>query len=71
MDLSIPRYFALYNLAQLHGAGGAEKAQYEEIVAQGFGRASDCSGCRACEAVCPQHILISERMQEVSGVLEG
>ena len=72
MDLSIPRYFALYNLAQLHGGDAEqEKAQYEEIVAQGSGRASECIGCRACEAVCPQRILISERMQEVSGVLEG
>lgn len=73
MNLSIPRYFALYNLAQLHENSGAseEKAQYEEIVSQGFGRASECIGCRSCEAVCPQHILISERMQEVSAALEG
>ena len=33
--------------------------------------ASNCSGCGSCEARCPQHIPIREKLREARGELEG
>ena len=47
-----------------------EQNYYANYLRQGHGRASDCIGCRTCEKTSPQHIKISEHMQDVFKVLE-
>ena len=44
---------------------------YDNYVGQGYGKASSCITCRACERVCPQHIHISEWMPKIAPDLEG
>ena len=68
----IPNYFALYNTEKLRERHdfSPELEYYANYIKNGHGRASACIGCRGCERVCPQHIHISERMKEVTEVLE-
>ena len=68
----IPNYFALYNTEKLRERHdfSPELEYYANYIKNGHGRASECIGCRGCERVCPQHIHISERMKEVTEVLE-
>jgi len=68
----IPNYFALYNTETLRTRvdWSPEKEYYANYIKQGNGKASECIACRKCEGVCPQHIKISEWMQEIRHVLE-
>lgn len=64
MGLNIPWMIELYNEHSYSGGGFLApmvmKSQPEEK------RPSACIGCRACEAVCPQNIKISEMMADFS-----
>ena len=68
----IPNYFALYNTRKMmHRKGFSPEVEYYwNYVNQGYGKASACISCRACEKVCPQHIHISEWLPEVAKDLE-
>ena len=62
MGLDIPKMIELYN-EHVYSGGGflapmAIRAMSEEK------KPSACIGCRACEAVCPQNIKISEMMSD-------
>lgn len=58
----------IYNRYQdLDGARGKYKWNTD---GHGWGKASDCIGCGACEGVCPQHISIREELQKAAGILE-
>ena len=72
MGIPIPNYFALYNTQKLmHRVGNSpEKEYYENYLNDGCGAASSCIGCAGCEAVCPQHIPVSEWMPKVAEELE-
>ena len=71
--IPISNYFALYNTFKLGGvkAWYPEVNYYENYVAQGYSKASDCVGCRGCERVCPQHIPIASWMKEIANALEN
>ena len=68
MELNIPWIIELYNEYKYSGGGF--------LVGMAIGSLSDdkkpsaCIGCRACEAVCPQTIKISEMMTDFSKGLE-
>ena len=68
MGLDIPKMIELYN-EHVYSGGGflapmAIRAMPEEK------KPSACIGCRACEAVCPQNIKISEMMSDFVGRLK-
>ena len=69
MKIAIPQYFSLYNEDMREDM--AEKGwtinftQYENLTAK-FGKAKDCIACGQCESVCPQHLPIIEKLQDVS-----
>ncbi len=69
-NIAIPKLFALYNNQRRSGITLAHRTYYGNLTANG-NRASDCIECRACEARCPQHIEISQRMKDVAGVFEA
>ena len=72
-NILIPNYFALFNTRKLmHRRDYSPEIEYyENYIGQGYGKASDCIACRACERVCPQHIPIADWMQKVAPDLEG
>ncbi|MBP3481877.1 MAG: aldo/keto reductase [Alistipes sp.] len=61
----------LYNSqtdAEIYGSGDL-RPEYA-VRSDGYGKASDCIGCRTCENSCPQHLAISEWMGRVADVFE-
>lgn len=73
MNLLIPEYFALYNARYMYGLSGRsyETKRYQELLKQGYGKASGCVSCHGCEKVCPQHIRIPDWMKKVAADLEN
>ncbi len=62
MELDIPWFIELYN-EHVYSGGGFIAPMALDAVAEDK-RPSACVGCRACEAVCPQGIKISEMMSD-------
>ncbi len=66
--IPIPDVFAAVNRT----LGSGHRTEAEEAyraIPEGC-RACDCIACRQCEKVCPQHIPISEKMQEIKDLFE-
>lgn len=63
--INIPEVFEVYNKSAVLGEEKA-KELYEELEI----KASECMSCRHCEGECPQHIIISEVMKDVSKALQ-
>ena len=69
--IAIPAYFSAYNYFYRFGESGRGKARHRyERAAKESGKASECIGCGVCEAHCPQHIDIREKLKEVAKELE-
>lgn len=65
-QIPIPRYFALYNEYAREPREVWKMQHVYDALAQRLGRASECIGCGACEASCPQHIPITQWMPKVA-----
>lgn len=68
MGLDIPKTIALYNDFNYSGGGFVAPMVIGKLPEDK--RPSACVGCRACEAVCPQGIKISEMMSDFSEKLQ-
>ncbi len=66
--LDIPRIIELYNEHIYSGGGFIAPMALEAMPKEKL--PSACLGCRACEAVCPQNIKISEMMKDFSEKLK-
>lgn len=64
MELNIPYLIGLYNEHRYSGGGFLAPMAIQAM--EESKRPSACLGCRACEAVCPQKIQISEAMKDFS-----
>lgn len=61
--INIPEVFKLYNLcASVYTWETGPKQKYAKLEKH----ADDCVKCRKCEGMCPQHLKISEIMEEVN-----
>lgn len=67
--VDIPGYFAIYNGLQQFKTLDHHTFQYNRQIV-GHGKASDCIACGQCEAHCPQHIEIIERLKDVAETFE-
>ncbi|MDO9035237.1 MAG: aldo/keto reductase [Methanoregula sp.] len=64
VGVEIPECFSAYNDAFIYKDSAAAKFCYDAFTVSG-GDASQCQDCGVCESLCPQHILIRERLKEV------
>ena len=62
--VGIPECFAAYNDAFIYKDTAGAKFSYDAFTGSG-GDASQCQDCGVCESLCPQHIMIRERLKEV------
>ena len=70
MHIPIPDVFKSVNTIRLYNEQFRPKNFYNNLIASGNGRASECIGCGQCEGVCPQHLPIIELLKEASGMLD-
>ncbi len=68
-QIAIPDIFAAMN-KHLGNGQTAEAIEDYQKVAQTGHLASDCIGCKQCEAACPQHIAITEQLEACAKELE-
>lgn len=66
--IAIPKLFATMNAKTVFHNWNS--SYYYTVHTRNSGKASDCIGCGACEAVCPQHLKIRELLTEVAKEFE-
>ncbi len=69
MELDIPRIIELYNEHTYTDGGFIAPMAMDAFPSEK--KPSACLGCRACEAVCPQNIKISEMMRDFASKLKA
>lgn len=75
-NIAIAKYFHLQNDKKKYFKPTASNPQwsiqdaYYSNLSKSFGKASDCTKCKACENECPQHIKIAEELEKVVTTFE-
>lgn len=70
-NISIPKYFALYNsIMRTTGSFSSQAVYYNNISLNAGSKASDCIECGQCEKACPQHLPIREYLKSVAEKFE-
>ena len=68
--IEIPAVLEALNLHLVSGQTAEGKAAYDALLCAGSAPASACIGCKKCEGTCPQHIGITEALQQAAGLYE-
>ena len=69
MKINIPGIFGARNKQLIFEQVEQGEKDYVRATQEG-GKASDCIGCGQCEAACPQHINIIERLKQCAEVFD-
>lgn len=67
-NILIPDLFACLNSKRIFNDWNADF--YYGVYTKDNGKASSCIECKACEAVCPQHLQITELLKDVKNEFE-
>lgn len=68
LNIAIPKYFSLYNadMQELEAKTWTAQTIAYGHLAEQFGKASACIGCKQCEKMCPQHLPITQLLKQVT-----
>lgn len=69
MKINIPGIFGARNKQLIFEQVEQGEKDYVRVTQEG-GKAGDCIGCGQCEAACPQHINIIERLKQCAEVFD-
>lgn len=69
MNILIPDLFSCYNLKTTFNNWNQDY-YYSNILTRENGKASDCIKCGQCEEICPQHLKITELLEDVAEEFE-
>ncbi|MDE5772429.1 MAG: aldo/keto reductase [Ruminococcus sp.] len=69
MKIRIPDLFSCYNLKTTFNSWNQDY-YYSNILTRENGKASDCIRCGQCEEICPQHLKITELLEDVAKEFE-
>lgn len=69
-QIKIPDIFKCLNQVRLYGKSEKASANYRDAVGDS-GAASACVKCGQCESVCPQHLPVTEYLEEAALVFEA
>ncbi len=69
-NISISDYFALYNEVCRYPDDDWKIRPIYDQLALCRGKASSCTGCKACQQHCPQHLPIVKNLLQVSNVFD-
>ena len=70
MGIDIPDIFKSYNMLLTYGEHNRPHFYYQGLLDTVSNRANACIQCGQCEAACPQHIPIIEKLQAASALLD-
>lgn len=68
-EIPIPEIFAAMNQRLGNGQYQEAKESYQKVALEGH-RASDCIKCRQCEKACPQHLKVTDLLEECADAFE-
>jgi len=68
-NIKIPGLIGIYNDYLVHNTTTNLDGSYNWLTANS-GKASDCTACRACEDICPQHLEIVATLDKLSALFE-
>lgn len=68
-QIDIPEIFSCMNMQLGNGQLAEARKHYLEIAPEGQ-KASDCIGCKKCEASCPQHLKVTDLLKRGVDMLE-
>ncbi|MFI3212647.1 MAG: aldo/keto reductase [Eubacteriales bacterium] len=73
MKINIPELIRVSNINRMFGVEGEPPINAESygFATNGNGKASDCIKCKKCEGHCPQHIHITEELDNIAAVYES
>lgn len=69
-QIPIPEIFSAMNQQLGNGQLASAREAYQNVTSKGH-RASDCIKCRQCEKACPQHLKITDLLEECADAMEG
>ena len=64
----IPDLFACYNAKVQFNDWNSD--YYYDVHTKAYGKASDCTGCKQCEKICPQHLTVTKYLKEISKIFD-
>ncbi|MBD5144013.1 MAG: 4Fe-4S dicluster domain-containing protein [Ruminococcus sp.] len=69
MNILIPDLFSCYNLKTTFNNWNQDY-YYSNVLTRENGKASECIKCGQCEEICPQHLKITEMLEDVAKEFE-
>jgi len=69
-NIPIDKFFQLYNEIKKSPSSVLPPRYYNNLLASGHPKASECNGCGKCQKICPQKLSIIDTLKEIVTIFE-